>query len=656
LNKDPDIGAAPVRAQKLLRWCLEKDRKQRLASISDARRLLTESEAESPAQAAGLPHTNTKLWIGAVAVLAAALAAASWALWRTTRPVERPLVRVNLDLPGYDGGDRNLALSADGKRIAYVTRGADGRSRLATRLLAENEAKTLAGTEGAAGPFFSPDGQWIAFAANGQMKKVSALGGAPLKLTDAALFFGGSWGEDGFIVASANVGNNLMRIPEAGGMAETLLPLGSGTTLAPQVLPGGKKVIFGQGPAVKILSLGTEAAKDTKRVSTLIPGAPYAQYLPTSGAIGHLVYRNGSTLMAAPFDPAAGELRGPATPVLDDVADAVCFSTTGDVLYQIGAASGSSGWRLQWLRPDGNTEPLLETEGNYAYPRVSPDGKLLAVTVDSDRGAETRLLVYDWRNDRTLALTEKGQVRLGAVWTPDSRYLIWTTPAANGKRRLLWKRADGSGEAHTLVENAPFAAQAISPEGKYLAGMAVDPKTKFDLMVAPLDLSIPEEMKLGVTEPLVVLPGNQVGPAISPDGKWVAYFSDESGDYEVYVQRFPRGGGRRKISEGGGVYPKWSPNGHELLYREENRSVMVVDYQLSGDAFVAGKPHVWSATPTRSIAPSDSWDLDPKGDRAVAIPVLDAMPNAGPPKVAYLLHFFDEVRRKAPAGKLRDPR
>jgi serine/threonine-protein kinase len=655
LNKDPDIGVAPLRAQRLLRWCLEKDRKQRLASISDARRLLTESGPESPAQAS-LPHTNTKLWIGAVAVLAAALAAVSWALWRATRPVDRPLVRMNLDLPGYAGGDRNLALSADGTRVAYVTRGADGKNRLATRLLAENEAKTLAGTEGAGGPFFSPNGQWIAFGANGQLKKVSALGGTPLKLTDAPLLLGGSWGEDGFIVASVNALGNLMRIPEAGGMAETLLPPRSQTPFAPQVLLGGRKVIYGQGAAVKILSLGTEDTKDTKKASTLIPGTTYAQYLPTNGASGHLVYRNGSTLMAAPFDPLAGELRGPAVPVLDDVADAVGFSSTGDVLYKMGAASGSGGWPLRWLRPDGKTEPLLETERNYAYPRVSPDGKLLAVTAGatiSRTPAENHLLVYDWRNDRTLALTEMGQAGLGAVWTPDSRYVIWPAPAINGsKRRFLWKRADGSGEVHTLVERATYLQPgAISPDGKYLALVATDPTTKLDLWVAPLDLSVPEEMKLGEAEPLVVQPGIQTGAAISPDGKWVAYFSDESGDYAVYVQRFPRGGGHRKISEGGGVWPKWSADGRQLLYLEQNGGIMAVDYQGSGDAFVAGKPRVWSATPIRSIAPDDPWDLDPKGDRVVAIPVTDATRNAGPPKVAYLLHFFDEVRRKAPAGR-----
>ena len=178
------------------------------------------------------------------------------------------------------------------------------------------------------------------------------------------------------------------------------------------------------------------------------------------------------------------------------------------------------------------------------------------------------------------------------------------------------------------------------------------PKTKLDLLVAPLDLSKPEEMKLGEAEPLVRLPGLEAGAVFSPDGKWVAYFSDESGQYEVYVQRFPGGGGHRKISDGLGLYPKWSSNGRQLLYgRPNSQGIMAVDYQENGDAFVAGKPREWSATPVRQIASNDSWGLDPKGERAVVIPVEAAPGNAGPPKVGYLLHFFDELRRKVPAGK-----
>jgi Tol biopolymer transport system component len=298
---------------------------------------------------------------------------------------------------------------------------------------------------------------------------------------------------------------------------------------------------------------------------------------------------------------------------------------------------------------------LLESRGNYANPRVSPDGKLLALTLNGDRLAEARVIVYDWQNDRTLPLTEKGQGQAGAVWTPDSRYLIWAAPPlVRGKTRFLWKRADGSGDVHTLVESASYAfPSAISPDGEHLALGTFGPGgTKLDLSVAPLDLSKPDEMKLGREEPLVVLPGIEVGAVFSPDGKWVAYFSDESGQYEVYVQRFPGAGGHRKVSDGGGSYPQWFSNGRQVLLLYSNaQRIMAVDYHVNGDAFVPSKPRQWSATPIREIGTFLSWGLDPKGERAVVVPVEATPGNAGPPEVGYLLNFFDEVRRKVPAGK-----
>jgi Tol biopolymer transport system component len=250
-------------------------------------------------------------------------------------------------------------------------------------------------------------------------------------------------------------------------------------------------------------------------------------------------------------------------------------------------------------------------------------------------------------------------VQAGAVWTPDSRYLIWAAPpaggpAAGGKNRFLWKRADGSGEVHTLVESATYVGPtAISLDGKYLALMANGgPATKADLLVAPLDLSKPDEIKMGEAEPLVRMPGIEAGAVFSPDGKWVAYFSDESGQFEVYVQRFPGAGGHRKISDGGGGYPKWSSNGRQLLYYDGSQQrIMAVDYQVNGDAFVASKPRQWSGTPVRQIGAADSWGLDPKGERVVVVPVEAAPGNAGPPKVGYLPNFFDELRRKVATSK-----
>jgi serine/threonine protein kinase/Tol biopolymer transport system component len=659
LQREPDFDALPATLSPTVRVylqrCLHKDPKQRVGDIRDVRLALegafethATGETAQPLAAAPPSVAARALPWAVAAVLGCALGVALWAPWRADGPADRPLVRATLDLPGFAGDGPNLALSPDGTRIAYVERGEDGRRRLATRPLAEREARTLAGTEDATAPFFSPDGQWIAFAADGQVKKVLALGGAPLKVTDAPAFLGGSWADDGFIIATVDVSGETRRIPEAGGAGETLLdPWQEAGAYFPQVLPGGKTVLFGartpEGPALKMVSL------ETRQVSTLIPGASAAQYVPTNGENGHLAYRNGTTLLAVPFDPAAGELRGPAIPVLDDVAGPAGVSSAGDLIYPIGAASTGSGWPLLWLRPDGTTETLLEAPARYGSPRISPDGNLLAVTLDEELDLETRLIVYDWRNDRTLTLAEKGQTSGPAVWTPDSRYVIWATPPTDGKRRFLWRRADGSGEARTLVESSTFVEPAaISPDGRYLALHAWGGETNLDVLVAPLDLSTPDEMALGEAEPLVRLPGTEVWPVFSPDGRWVAYFSDESGTYAVHVQRFPGGGGHRKVSEGGSIYPKWSSDGRQLFYTNPSTGrIMAVDYQGTGDAFVASKPREWSPTPV-PVGLSDSWDRDPTSARAVVVPAPIAPESAGPPKVAYLMHFFDELRRKAP--------
>ena len=358
-------------------------------------------------------------------------------------------------------------------------------------------------------------------------------------------------------------------------------------------------------------------------------------------------------MMAQPFDPVAGALQGTAIPVLDDGSGRLAFSSAGDVLYTLRPASNNSTWPLRWLQPDGTMESLLETPGNYSYPRLSPDGNLLAVTVDNYLPSEARLLVYDWRNNRRLPLplAEKGQVSGGAVWTPDSQNVIWATPLANGTRRFLWKRADGSGQVHTLEEGTTGFPMSISPLGTSLAvtgnGGA---ETRLDLWVAPLDLTTPGEMKLGEVEPLVQLPGQQGAAVFSPDEQWVAYTSNESGEREVYVQRFPGGDGRRKVSDGGGGFPRWSSNGRQLLFYG-NGHIMSVDYQANGDVFVADKPHEWSATSIPAVRNDDSWDLAPKGDRVVVVPLADAPAVQGPTKVAYLTHFFDELRRKVPIGK-----
>jgi hypothetical protein len=282
--------------------------------------------------------------------------------------VEQALVRANLDLPGCLAGDfGNLALSKDGTRIAYVTRGEDGKNQLATRLLAESEPKILAGTEGAVGPFFSPDGQWIGFGADGQVKKVLALGGAPLKLADAPVFFGGSWspgvnGGDGFIVATVNAGTSLMRIPEAGGAAEALLPLGPGRVLVPQVLPGGNKVIFGgsgaQGPEVRILNRDEKGLDaDSRRAVRAISSHKRRhkrrfQRRDRTHRLSQREHADGGTLrsgggrVAGSGDSGAGRYPGAGWVFLD--GGRAVYDRRGVPDQRLAPAVAAGGWKAWW--------------------------------------------------------------------------------------------------------------------------------------------------------------------------------------------------------------------------------------------------------------------------------------------------------------------
>jgi hypothetical protein len=316
LKEEPDCSRIPAKVQPLLRRCLVKDPKQRLRDIGDAMPLLDGVPAVASARRA--------VWPGATAVLSiglAVIAAVGW--WRATRPVARPLVRISAQLtPAPDVAtstgrlDPNtllttgqpgtfLALSPDGMRLAVSLRDTDGKVRLATRRLDQSQFASLPGAENASGPFFSPDGQWIAFFAEGKLKKIPVQGGAPVMLCDAGNFASGSWGDDGNIIAALSQVGGLSGVPSAGGSPTPLTKLNEGEDAHrfPQVLPGGREVLFtattGAGAEdanIEILSLKTRERK------TVVRGGFVGRYLATSNGVAYLVYLHQNTLFAGPFD------------------------------------------------------------------------------------------------------------------------------------------------------------------------------------------------------------------------------------------------------------------------------------------------------------------------------------------------------------------
>jgi serine/threonine protein kinase len=656
-------SATPVAIRHLLKRCLDRDLKMRLQAIGEARVAIANAgKGAEPAEAAPLrSRFGIAGWI-AVAVLAVCAAVAGWGWWHSSRPAQKPLVRLDVDLgpeislPSPENSPLStVALSPDGTRLAYVASASAGPPRLFTRRLDQSKTVELPGTNGAIGPVFSPDGQWIGFSAGGIYNKISVQGGTGIPLADMP-FAGATWSEDGSIIIAGSTG--LTRIPSGGGAPTKVTELANGEFAAafPQVLPGGKAVLF-----VSYATLSADKANvqvvtlaDGHR-KTLVPGGTSARYLPAANGSGYLVYTNKETLFAVPFDLDRLEARGTAVPVLDDVAYQAMsggaqfdVSRSGTLVYRKGGGSTAQAMAtIQWRTPGtggaGKKEPLLSKAGIYISPRFSPDGTRLAMMV-MEQGA-TDLWVYDLRRDAMTRLTSGG-VPGGLVWSRDSRYVFFGTVG----RGILWTRADGASDPRPLTGTKTNQAPlSITSDGERLAYSEYAGRAQ--IWMAPLE-ETDSQMKAGKPEKVLESPFTEVSAAFSPDGKWLAYGSNATGTYEVFVQSFPDTGGRQQISNNGGTFPVWSPNGHDLLYQSGDQ-IMAVAYTAKRDRFVAEKPRVWLAKLGGFRAGfGTAWDLAPDGKR---VAVLTPAETPAAPKqdheVVILLNFFDELRRRAPQNK-----
>jgi len=659
LNKEPDLSAVPPRVHKLLRWCLEKDRKQRLASISDARRLLSESDGMDPAAqpTALLPSRFGRFpWIAAAA-LAIITAVALWGPWRAQKPVDRPLVRLDVDL-GSDvslpalSAAGSVAISPDGTRLVYES---GNPPKLFTRRLDQPKATELPGTERAVAPFFSPDGQWVGFQVRGKINKISIEGGAVVPLADVNDYSGASWDEDGSILLGEGPGRDLVRIPSGGGTPETVERLGKGEiALAyPQLLPGGKAILFVADTAldedkltIEVLTLADHRRKIVAR------GGASPRYLATSGGVGHLVYVNKATLFAIPFDLDKLETRGTAVPVLEDVAylsqlgtGQFAFSRTGTMVYRRSNGGASAIMAtLHWVDPTGKKEALLAKPGIYANPSLSPDGKRVALMIGE--GASSDVWIYDPQRDAMTRLTFGGGEYLYPIWSPNGQYVVFGRVRSDG---IFQTRADGAAQPQALTQSkSTQAPTGFTPDGKRLAYMDID-GGRVQIWTVPLE-DQGGQLKAGKPEQFLKSSFTDVVPTFSPDRRWLAYASNESGRYEVYVRAFPPPssgqGGKWQISNSGGRSVRWSRNGHELLY-QAGVQIMAVSYTEKGDTFVPDKPRVWIAK-----LGGTEWDLAPDGKRvAVLTPVESAEAPKQEHEVVFLENFFDELRRRVPLGK-----
>ncbi len=390
----------------------------------------------------------------------------------------------------------------------------------------------LSGTESGHAPFFSPDGRSIGFFAQSHLERISVLGGAAVILADTSAFdTGGSWDENGNIVAA------LSKIPAAGGDARPLTKLGPSeqTHRWPQVLPGGRAVLYTASPSITGVENANILAADWKTGESklVVRGGYYGRYLPG----GYLLYIRQGVLLAAHFDISRLEVSGTAIPLVEDVA---ADTLAGDGRFAVTGAPGGAGtlvylagnaaakaWQVN-LVDSTHSVPLIAAAGAYYNPMFSPDGKRLALVVET-QGMD--IFVYEIARGAMTRLTSNGSSDR-PVWTPDGSRI-----AHSSKGGLWWVRSDGAAEPELLAGSTiPMVPWSFSPDGRRLAYFEVSPDTSYDLGILPIDLSDVNHPKAGKPQPFLHTPKAEACPVFSPDGQWIAYASNESGRNEIYVR------------------------------------------------------------------------------------------------------------------------
>jgi serine/threonine protein kinase len=653
IQAEPDWNKVPRAVRRLLKKCLEKDPRLRLRDIGDVWNLLEQDQPATPISRRSVGPLFAAAVFGIIAIGTIGL------LWRASRPSSQPLVRLDVDLgastsfPSLSGGGTAVVISPDGSRIAYLS---GNPTKLFTRKLSQPTATELPDTTGAESPFFSPDGQWIGFASRNRLSKISVDGGAVVQLADLATYSGGSWGDNGTIVAGEAYAKAPVRVADSGGAAVPLIDKKGALTVfyLPQVLPGGKAVLFTvrelpaapETASIEVVSLVDGARK------TVIRGGTSAKYVPT----GHIIYTSKGTLFAIPFDIDRLETRGTAVPIVDDVAYLTVngsaqfdISGSGTLVYRRGANAGEFSGQIatiQWVDAAGKKEALRKEAAVYRGLQFSTDGRRLLLDIFA--GSKPGVWVQDLERDASTPLTTGGDVNVLPVWTPDGQHVVFGSSSG-----LSWVRSDGASQPALLVESKNYLGPgSFSADGKRLAYFEAQTGSNFQIWTVPVQQE-GAQLKAGKPEQFLKTQFIDTDPRFSPDGRWIAYSSIQRTRSEVWVRPFPSAeGGQWLISTDGGTDPVWSRTSPELLYRSGDQ-IMSVSYTIAGKTFVPGKPRVWIPK-----LGGTTWDLDPKGKRvAVATPVDAPEPMQGlevragskqDHTVVFIQNFLDELKRRVP--------
>jgi Tol biopolymer transport system component len=662
LQKDPDFAAlpasVPAHVGQALRLCLRKDPRERPSDIRDVQ-LALDGAFQANAATAGIGSSPAPavrgrlLWaVAAASMLVAAVSVYGW--WRSSRPADQPLTRLNVELgpEAVTAARDSFALSPDGRRIVFVGRGPEaGTHQLYTRRLDQPAADPLGGTRfgSIAMPFFSPQGDWIGFFTNNTLRKVPTDGGAAIIIAEnIPTPFGASWADDGQIFVGT--GAELLKLSADGGASERMK---AGTLLFPDALPGGTGILVSTSSAsafdfVTLDGLGIHVVVPaTGETKPLVAAGYAARYLPTAGRTGHLVYVSRGTLFGVAFDPDRLEVRGSPVPLVEGVGDSSVLSgggqfttsRSGTLLYLTGGVD-TPPHHIEWLERNGQTTPMLPQPGRYAAPRLSPDGSRVAYTLQGTQGGD--VWVHDLQRHTSTQLTFNRPGAREVAWAPDSKHIMFGDGEA-----LWWRTADGSGQPVLLLEKTSNARpSSIRADGRLVYSQA-GAQGLPDIWTLPIALTDPDRPKPGKPELFLGEPTVEVDPAFSPDGRFIAYSSTDLGPNDVFVRPFPGPGGTWRISTGG-KFPAWSRATRELFYLGTDDRIMVVPYTIEGDSFIAGAPRVWSPTQVRRDGVRQNFDVSPDGTRIVMLSRPGETEQEGPLHATFLLNFFDEVRRRIP--------
>ena len=636
----------PDDLQRIVSKCLAKEPRARYQNIEEVPvdlRAIDLSAAAVGARISRPPapaerQVRPPLWRLALpwSVAAVGVILAVWGLVRTAKAPRAPVERFTTYLSGADrqsGYSPSFALSPDGRKLVY-TSPYETTSQLFLRDLDKDDSRPLPGTERGDEPFFSPDGEWVGFFANGELKKLYLNGGKPVTLCQAV--GSGCWGEDDTIFFCRAWSEGLWKISVDGGnpiqVTKPNHDAGEFGHFLPEVLPGGAAVLFTvwhttlKDAAVDILLLKTGERR------TLVTGGSGARYVPT----GHLVYAQMGALVAAPFDLntlSLGELRLPVIEEINQVqgygSARLSFSPAGTLVYERGG-SWSARRQFVWISRSGECQPLPGVpSGSYSGFALSPDGRRLAFTKFAD-GADN-IWVHELDGGRVTQVTSKSG-NYNPIWSPDGHWLAFTSYRL-GPFSVWRVPADQSGPEECLLAGpCDLGALCWSPDGRSLLYYRDDPSTRSDIW----RLSIGGD---STSAPLLTESYSESGAALSPSGRLLAYGSDQSGRWEVYVRAYPVLGGILWNSTGGGVSVCWSRDGRELFYGIGEKLIAVPI--LSESPFQAGAPVVLLEGKYRGLDPAPDGRFLTLRDEKEAVPT----------ELVVVVNWFDELKRLVPTGK-----